>query len=70
MSPALMMVMFHHYLSNGHPHPADALRAAQLWMLDRARPVLDGLPANMNDGAGSSFLARPYSWAAFTYQGC
>jgi CHAT domain len=66
----MMVVMFHHYLSSGHPHPADALRAAQLWMLDRARPVLDGLPEDLSLPAASSVLATPHSWAAFTYQGC
>ena len=30
---APVMVMFHHFLNNGHPYPAEALRAAQLWML-------------------------------------
>lgn len=28
-------------------HPANALRAAQLWMLDRARSVLDDLPQSL-----------------------
>jgi hypothetical protein len=66
---APFMVMFHHFINGGHPHPADALRAAQLWMLDTARPVPDGLPESLNHAANHPSLARPYSWAAFTYQG-
>jgi CHAT domain-containing protein len=64
------MVMFHHFLNNGHPRPADALRAAQLWMLNPSRPVLDDLPEAVAGAARSSeFLTRTYCWAAFTYQG-
>ena len=66
---APFMVMFHHFLNSGYPHPADALRAAQLWMLDDARPVPDGLPEDLKNAANRSSLAAPYSWAAFTYQG-
>lgn len=65
---APFMVMFHHFLSDGHPHPADALRAAQLWMLDASHPVPDDLPRELRH-AGGLPLARPYFWAAFTYQG-
>jgi CHAT domain-containing protein len=67
---ALIMLMFHHFLNNGQPNPADALRAAQLWMLDPARLVLAGLPEDLDSAANSAlFLTKPYSWAAFTYQG-
>ncbi|MGO4430735.1 CHAT domain-containing protein, partial [Streptomyces sp. MCAF7] len=34
---ALMMAVFHHYLTVEGQGPADALRAAQLWMLDPGR---------------------------------
>jgi hypothetical protein len=67
---APMMVMFHHFLNNGHHRPADALRAAQLWMLDTARVPLDGLPPRLANAAGpGSLLAAPHAWAAFTCHG-
>jgi hypothetical protein len=66
---APLMVMFHHFLASGCPHPPDALRAAQLWMLDPERPVLDGLPEELSAAAASWSLRRPYAWAAFTCQG-
>jgi hypothetical protein len=65
---APMMVMLHHFLAGGHPRPADALRAAQLWMLNSGRPALDGVPPALGSGLGS-LLAEPYAWAAFTCQG-
>jgi len=65
---APFMVMFHHFLSNGHPHPADALRAAQLWMLDDSRPLLDDLPDDLSSAVVLP-LTAPYFWAAFTHQG-
>jgi hypothetical protein len=66
---APLMLMFHHFLNNGHPHPADALREAQLWML-AGRPLLDHLPeAPAGVTRRRWLLRRPYCWAAFTYQG-
>ncbi len=47
---APVMVMFHHFLNNGHPHPAEALRAAQLWMLDGGNEPPAGLPSELADG--------------------
>jgi CHAT domain-containing protein len=62
--------MFHHFLNNGHPRPADALRAAQLWMLDTARAPLDGLPPRLAAAARRGrLLTAPYAWAAFTCHG-
>lgn len=65
-----LMMMFHHFLNNGHNDPAAALRAAQLWMLDSGRQPLDDLPPDL---AGrfrlGSFLAAPHVWAAFTCHG-
>jgi tetratricopeptide (TPR) repeat protein len=67
---APLMVMFHHFLNNGHPHPADALRAAQLWMLDSARTPLTDLPPGLaNAFRLGPFLSAPHAWAAFTCQG-
>src|SRR6185437_4458891 len=44
---AHLLVMFHHFLSDREDRsPAEALRAAQLWMLNPRRPGLDGLLAS------------------------
>jgi CHAT domain len=51
---ASLMLAFHHFLNEGNAHPADALRAAQLRMLDP--------PYSMR-------RRGIHTWAAFTYQG-
>jgi hypothetical protein len=66
---AAFMTMLHHFLANGYPRPADALRAAQLWMLDPARASLDDLPEPLADVSRVRRLKYPYNWAAFTCQG-
>jgi hypothetical protein len=71
---ALLMLMFHHFLNgtDAHSvraHPADALRAAQLWMLDRSRQALPGLPAALASAVHRPGLSEIHAWAAFTYQG-
>jgi CHAT domain-containing protein len=66
---ALFVTVFHHYLNGGHPDPARALRAAQLWMLDPGRVVPDGLPPVLRDEASGPALAHPVAWAGFAYQG-
>ena len=70
LATAPLMVMFHHFLNNGHPHPADALRAAQLWMLDGGRTLLPDLPSELADAFRfGPFLTAPHAWAAFTCHG-
>jgi len=70
LATAPLMVMFHHFLNSGHPQPADALRTAQLWMLDGARTTLAGLPPDLaNAFHFGHFLTAPHAWAAFTCQG-
>jgi hypothetical protein len=66
---APLMVMFHHYLNRDPGQPAQALRAAQLWMLDRSRAVFGDLPAGLAAAARAPRLAEAHAWAAFTYQG-
>ncbi|MEU9117225.1 CHAT domain-containing protein [Streptomyces sp. NPDC048483] len=66
---ALMMAVFHHAMAAGGLTPADALRAAQLWMLDpdrKAPPTLTGELLRDKDRPG---LDRPAVWAAFIHQG-
>ena len=70
LATAPLMVMFHHFLNNGHPIPADALRAAQLWMLDGGRTPLPSLPSELADAFRfGDFLTAPHAWAAFTCHG-
>ena len=65
-----VMVMFHHFLNNGHPYPAEALRAAQLWMLDDGNEPPAGLPPGLADAFGRGRqLAATHAWAAFTCHG-
>ncbi len=72
---ALFMNVFHHLLNTGGRPPADALREAQLWMLDPDREVPGAWPrvlgeeAAMAGSAGGPDLASPAAWAGFTYQG-
>jgi len=65
---ALFMAAFHRYLNGSYRHPAQALRSAQLWMLDPGRAVPAGLPAVLRDEV-SPALADPAAWAGFGYQG-
>jgi hypothetical protein len=66
---ALMMAVFHHFLSVRGDAPADALRAAQLWMLDPGRRPPPGLRDPLRREADHPGLDRVHLWAAFTHQG-
>jgi hypothetical protein len=67
---ALLMFMLHRHLVR-HPgdSPADALRAAQLWMADPSRRAPPEMPARLADEANQPGIADPFSWAAFTHHG-
>jgi hypothetical protein len=64
----LFMAAFHRYLNGSYRHPAQALRSAQLWMLDPGRAVPPGLPTVLAEEV-SPDLADPAAWAGFGYQG-
>jgi hypothetical protein len=66
---ALMMFMFHHYLTQDGLPPRDALRAAQLWMLNPHRTAPQQMPPNLAARAQRPTLAEPFIWAAATHQG-
>ena len=70
MHTALLMFVFHRHLVR-YPadSPADALRAAQLWMLDPRRRTPGEMPERLAAKATRPDLADPYAWAAFTYHG-
>ncbi|MFF8973579.1 CHAT domain-containing protein [Streptomyces sp. NPDC014995] len=66
---ALMMAVFHHFLTSQDLAPADALRAAQLWMLDPDRRPPPGLGDPLHREAARAGLHEIHLWAAFTHQG-
>ncbi|MGW3203808.1 CHAT domain-containing protein [Streptomyces sp. NPDC001135] len=65
---ALLMAVFHHHLRAGLS-PVDALRAAQLWMLDPDRRDPGRLSDQLRPDIGRPDLGRPAIWAAFIHQG-
>ncbi|MFF5858331.1 CHAT domain-containing protein [Streptomyces sp. NPDC012751] len=66
---ALMMAVFHHYLTVEGQAPADALRAAQLWMLDPHREDPGSLTGELLREIRRPGLERLPVWAAFIHQG-
>lgn len=67
---AVAMFMLHrHLMLNLGDSPADALRAAQLWMLDPQRTIPAEMPESLASVARRSFASDPRAWAAFTYHG-
>ncbi|WP_051807385.1 CHAT domain-containing protein [Actinoplanes subtropicus] len=61
-----LMVMFHRYRSAGGLNDRDALRAAQLWVIDPGRAVPPELASLDASRLG---LADPAVWAPFTHHG-
>lgn len=68
-STALLMFMFHHFLTSAARSPRDALRLAQLWMLDPDRIAPPEMPPHLATDAGRADLAEPLAWAAHAHQG-
>ncbi|MCT2591572.1 CHAT domain-containing protein [Streptomyces sp. N2-109] len=66
---ALMMAVFHHYLAVEGNSPADALRAAQVWMLDPDREDPGSLSGELLREMGRPGLESLPVWAAFIHQG-
>ncbi|MFG2335686.1 CHAT domain-containing protein [Streptomyces yangpuensis] len=66
---ALLMAVFHHHLVVGRLSPVDALRAAQLWMLDPHRENPGSLRGDLLRETGQPGLERTALWAAFIHQG-
>ncbi|WP_405808788.1 CHAT domain-containing protein [Streptomyces sp. NBC_01520] len=67
---ALMMGVFHHCLAVDGLSPVDALRAAQMWMLDPHRRNPGSLAGKLLDELDKGpKLERLTAWAAFIHQG-
>jgi hypothetical protein len=66
---AVLMTVFHHFLAGDGRAPADALRAAQLWMLDPDREPPPALRDPLDREATRPELGQVHLWAAFTHQG-
>ncbi|MEV7869638.1 CHAT domain-containing protein [Streptomyces sp. NPDC088124] len=66
---ALLMAVFHHHLTVDGLSPVDALRAAQLWMLDPHRENPGSLGGELLREMERPGLDRVPLWAAFVHQG-
>ncbi|MET9610646.1 CHAT domain-containing protein [Streptomyces sp. NPDC006512] len=66
---ALMMAVFHHYVAVEGRSPVDALRGAQMWMLDPDRRDPGTLGGELLREMDRPGLDRLPLWAAFTHQG-
>jgi hypothetical protein len=60
--------VLHHHLRQGTP-PAQALRATQLWMLDRDREPVPGLPDQLAKELTPGRWTEAASWAAYVHHG-
>ncbi|WP_329016473.1 CHAT domain-containing protein [Micromonospora rifamycinica] len=66
---SLLMYMFHHFLvAEGHP-PGDALRRAQMWMLDDRRRPPRHMPPALRRMLDDTDPVRVVAWAGFTHWG-
>lgn len=66
---SLLMYMTHHYLKEQRQTPGQALRSAQLWMINDGRTAPPGMPADLAArvrGIDGEDLA---GWAGFTHLG-
>jgi hypothetical protein len=63
------MYLFHHHLAVLRTGPAQALRLAQLWMVDPLRRLPPGLPTALRALAAASDGPDLASWAGFSHLG-
>lgn len=68
-STSVLMFMTHHYLRQGAPGPGEALRMAQLWMLDPGREVPATMPAPLRERSRGLGAGDIVAWAGFTHLG-
>ena len=65
---AVCMIVFHHYLAAGDLTPAEALRAAQRWMLDADREAIPAVSEHLLPEMQTP-LDDVSKWAPFIHQG-
>lgn len=65
---AVLMFMYHRFLAQERESPRDALRRAQLWMLDSRREIPLEMPVTLREHV-SDRLADITAWAGVTHQG-
>ncbi len=65
----LLMFMFHYFMTARGQSPRDALRLAQLWMLDPARTAPPEMPEDLARDVPCLGNVGIAEWAAFTHQG-
>ncbi|MFF7177617.1 CHAT domain-containing protein [Streptomyces sp. NPDC008121] len=66
---AVMMAVFHHFVAVEGFSPADALRGAQMWMLDPDRTAPPSFGEELRREMERPGLDRLPVWAAFIHQG-
>ncbi|SNY34538.1 CHAT domain-containing protein [Paractinoplanes atraurantiacus] len=66
---SLLMYMFHHFLTTEGRPPWDALRQAQMWMLDDDRRPPEGMPSPLRRMLADTEPARVVAWAGFVHWG-
>jgi hypothetical protein len=67
---SVLMFLFHHYLWHGGHPPADALRAAQLWLLEGPREPPATMPPWLRERVPGQEDRVPVSgWAGFIHSG-
>ena len=65
---AVAMYKVHHLLATGAA-AADAVRGAQLWLLDPDRTAPPGLPPALARYLAAAELTHPLTWAAYAFRG-
>jgi hypothetical protein len=68
-STSVLMFMFHQYVMVDRRPPWQALRQAQLWMLDRDREVPERMPAELRKRLNESDPTEITGWAGFVHWG-
>ncbi|WFE62972.1 CHAT domain-containing protein [Micromonospora sp. WMMD714] len=66
---SVLMFMFHHFLATGRRPARDALRRAQLWMLDPQRQPPEGMPPQLRRHLAQTDPAEIVAWAGFVHWG-
>ncbi|MFF8421329.1 CHAT domain-containing protein [Streptomyces sp. NPDC015680] len=66
---SVLMYMTHHFMCRAGRTPGQALRDAQLWMLDQGRRTPAGMPADMVARVPLVDATDPTGWAGFTHLG-